>query len=229
VKIIGHRGARGLETENTLESIQRALDLGVDGVEIDVWTSKDQVPLVSHDSSLLRTTGYKERIFNMTYREIAALPTFSGQAIPTAREALITAKNTMVFLDIKDFYLSRGVLGLLRDFKSSDILVTSSNHSVLLDLHRRRPDIPMSPSTMWHPLETVDFIRRNGLYGLSLYYQSFNPIVYWLARRNGINIRLYTVNNASYVSLLRRLNFEVDLTTDHPHRLLQLLSPVYSP
>ncbi len=226
MKIIGHRGARGLEIENTLESIQRAIDLGVDGVEIDVWTSKDQVPIVIHDSSLVKTTGYKGQIFNMTHQEILQLPTFSGQTIPTAREALSTAKNTMVFLDIKDFYLSDGIRGLLHDFKSSDILVTSANHSVLLDLHKFRPDIPLSPSTLWHPLETIEFIKKNGFYGLSLYYQSFNPIVYWLARKNGINIRLYTVNNTSYANLLRRLNFEVDLTTDHPHRLLPLLSRV---
>ena len=34
---IGHRGARGYIAENTLESIQKALDLNVDGIEIDVF------------------------------------------------------------------------------------------------------------------------------------------------------------------------------------------------
>jgi len=33
---IGHRGAKGHVTENTIESIQRAMDLGVDGIELDV-------------------------------------------------------------------------------------------------------------------------------------------------------------------------------------------------
>ena len=46
--IIGHRGAAGLEAENTLPSFQRALDLGCDAIELDVQCSKD-----NHDHSPL--------------------------------------------------------------------------------------------------------------------------------------------------------------------------------
>lgn len=47
--IIGHRGAAALEPENTLCGIQKALDLGVDQIEIDVHLTHDQYLVVIHD------------------------------------------------------------------------------------------------------------------------------------------------------------------------------------
>lgn len=52
IELWGHRGARGLFPENTLEGIGAALALGLDGVEIDVALTADGVPVLSHDPSL---------------------------------------------------------------------------------------------------------------------------------------------------------------------------------
>ena len=52
VKLIGHRGARGLFPENTLEGFARAITLGVDGIELDVGLTRDGVPVVCHDPAL---------------------------------------------------------------------------------------------------------------------------------------------------------------------------------
>ena len=52
--IIGHRGAMGYETENTLASIQKAMDLGVDMIEIDVFKIKSGEIVVFHDDTLDR-------------------------------------------------------------------------------------------------------------------------------------------------------------------------------
>jgi len=53
---IGHRGAKGHEAENTLVSFQKAIALGVDMIELDVYLSKDNHPVVIHDKTLDRTT-----------------------------------------------------------------------------------------------------------------------------------------------------------------------------
>ena len=52
---IGHRGAAGHEPENTLRSIRRALELGADGIEIDVRLAGGEL-VVFHDARLERTT-----------------------------------------------------------------------------------------------------------------------------------------------------------------------------
>ena len=53
----GHRGYRALYPENTLLSFRKAIELGVDAVEFDVWLSNDGVPVIIHDPDTLRLTG----------------------------------------------------------------------------------------------------------------------------------------------------------------------------
>jgi glycerophosphoryl diester phosphodiesterase len=52
IHICGHRGARGLWPENTLEGFAGAIALGVDSVELDVALTEDGVPVVVHDPAL---------------------------------------------------------------------------------------------------------------------------------------------------------------------------------
>ena len=52
LEIEGHRGARGLLPENTLPAFERAIALGVDGLEFDIGLTRDGVPVVHHDPAL---------------------------------------------------------------------------------------------------------------------------------------------------------------------------------
>ena len=49
MKIVGHRGARGLSPENTIASLEKAIEHGVDMVEVDVRVTKDGVAVLHHD------------------------------------------------------------------------------------------------------------------------------------------------------------------------------------
>lgn len=48
----GHRGARGLAPENTLAGFQRALEVGVTTLELDIALTADGVPVITHDLDL---------------------------------------------------------------------------------------------------------------------------------------------------------------------------------
>ena len=52
IRLIGHRGARGLMPENTIEGFKFTLNLGVTALEFDVLVSKDNVPVITHDYQL---------------------------------------------------------------------------------------------------------------------------------------------------------------------------------
>ena len=52
IRLIGHRGARGLMPENTIEGFEFTLGLGVTALEFDVLLSKDNVPVITHDNHL---------------------------------------------------------------------------------------------------------------------------------------------------------------------------------
>ena len=52
IEIQGHRGARGLLPENTIPAFERAIELGVDVLELDLGMTRDGVPVVHHDRAL---------------------------------------------------------------------------------------------------------------------------------------------------------------------------------
>jgi glycerophosphoryl diester phosphodiesterase len=95
VKIIAHRGASGLAPENTLSSIRKALEIGVDYIEIDVRLSKDGVVMVSHDSSLKRVGRINKSVQSLTLKELKEIDVgswfgkaFAGESMPTLTEVL---------------------------------------------------------------------------------------------------------------------------------------------
>jgi glycerophosphoryl diester phosphodiesterase len=73
VLIIAHRGASAEAPENTLAAFRRAIELGADGVELDVRLAADGVPVVIHDATLKRTASIDRRVADMTSTELARL------------------------------------------------------------------------------------------------------------------------------------------------------------
>ena len=65
--VIGHRGNRAHAPENTLESLQEAVALGVDAVEFDVQVSSDGVLLLMHDLTIDRTTSGGGAVATQTF------------------------------------------------------------------------------------------------------------------------------------------------------------------
>jgi glycerophosphoryl diester phosphodiesterase len=70
MKIIGHRGARALSPENTIASLEKAIEHGVDMVEIDVRVTKDGVAVLHHDPVLHDADGGEISIAHTTYAEL---------------------------------------------------------------------------------------------------------------------------------------------------------------
>jgi glycerophosphoryl diester phosphodiesterase len=223
MKIIGHRGARGLETENTLESLKLGAAFGADRVEFDVWTSNDGVPIVIHDADFRRIAGHKRRVFDMTAADIRKLRTLDGKKILTAAEALKCLRGVPVYFEIKDYYLSDGILDVLAQFTDHDIWVGSNNHKVLAELKKQRPDLKIYAGTLWHPIETMHFIRKNKIYGMSLHYRWFNPVIYLFCRHYDIDLLLYTVNSPWHMKFLKKVYPRVSIFTDYPDRAVKLL------
>jgi len=77
--VTGHRGAAGLEPENTIRSFKRALALGVDQVELDVHFTKDRELVVIHDATVDRTTSGSGHVHAYTLDEIQRLDAGGGE------------------------------------------------------------------------------------------------------------------------------------------------------
>ncbi len=110
----GHRGYCAQYPENTLLSYEKAIELGVDAFEFDIWLSKDKVPVLMHDGNVSRTCGGEPRqLRDMTLEEIKALDPcfrakfgerFAGQVkVPTLAEmlALVREKKPSLALGVE--------------------------------------------------------------------------------------------------------------------------------
>ena len=107
-KLIGHRGVKNLKPENTLESITRAFDLGLECVEIDVKVSKDNIPLLLHDDTLDRTTTGSGLVCDYTFDQINQLDagyffykSKTDIKVPSLRNGLDLIKRKQKHLNIE--------------------------------------------------------------------------------------------------------------------------------
>ena len=85
---IGHRGAKGYVAENTYESISKAIDLNVDGIEIDVFKCASGELVLFHDEDLKKLTGESGLIENLTIKELEQFLVLGKYKIPTLEEVL---------------------------------------------------------------------------------------------------------------------------------------------
>ncbi|MCK4487902.1 MAG: hypothetical protein KAU38_14230 [Desulfobacterales bacterium] len=113
--IMGHRGAAALEPENTLLSIVRAMEIGVDAVEIDVRLSKDKEIVVIHDSTVDRTTNETGSVSSHTLKEIKELDAGKGETIPTLQEVMdLIGNKVRLVIELKEDGTERKVVELIK-------------------------------------------------------------------------------------------------------------------
>ena len=108
-KLVGHRGALDVAPENTLASFQRALDDGVDVIEMDIRLSADGHIVVMHDGTVDRTTNGTGVVSEMSLGELKRLDAgswfdarYAGERIPTLAEVLSWAQGKVgLLLELK--------------------------------------------------------------------------------------------------------------------------------
>ncbi|AFZ67248.1 glycerophosphodiester phosphodiesterase family protein [Deinococcus peraridilitoris] len=102
VKIIGHRGARGLWPENSLEGFRKLITLGVDGVEFDVHPTLDGALVVIHDATLDQTTFGCGAVNARTLEELQATRLRgSTEGIPSFEQVLEVFRDSPLELHIE--------------------------------------------------------------------------------------------------------------------------------
>ena len=106
--IEGHRGVNKEFPENTLRAFQNALDNEIDGVELDIWLSKDNIPVVVHGSFMGFLFFYYKKAFgfvrNYLLDELKKLEVRNGEdKMPTLEEVFKLSKDKLfINIEIKD-------------------------------------------------------------------------------------------------------------------------------
>ncbi len=100
--VVAHRGASAYEPENTVRAVRRALEMGVDAVEVDVRLSADGYPVVIHDETVDRTTNGSGKVGELTLSALRQLDAGLGEKILLLDEILEEVKGRAVlFVELK--------------------------------------------------------------------------------------------------------------------------------
>lgn len=161
MKIMGHRGARHEAPENTLRSIQCALDAGAAAVEIDVHYSRDGHLVVIHDETLDRTTTGEGPVGALDLAELQALDAGEGERIPTLTEVLeLVSGRAEIFVELKAPDCEAGVVEALR---SHDMIgsayVKSFVHPWLLTIKELEPSLRTACLIYGRPADPAGMLR----------------------------------------------------------------------
>lgn len=226
--LIGHRGAAAEAPENTLASIRRAIELGVDRVEIDVHMTKDGRIAVLHDRTLNRTTSGKGEVRDHTMEEIQQLDagswfasSFAGEKVPTLEEVIeVIDGKCMLMIEVKEHGgytpgIEQAVTDIIRRYKAHDwCVVISLRHKVIRNFHALAPDIRLHRSYVGKlpliPLYIATGLTFRGLKSYP-YVEEFNLNKGFISR--------CILRKAS--KLNKKINAWTDDDPDHAKKLIQ--------
>ncbi|MBU2332429.1 MULTISPECIES: glycerophosphodiester phosphodiesterase [Stutzerimonas stutzeri subgroup] len=235
--IYGHRGAKGEAPENTLVSFEQCLQHGVRRCELDLHLSRDGELMVIHDPTLKRTTGRRGKVVQHDADELANYDAREGGPgwktpcpIPRLSELFEKCDFEHWQLEVKSASRVRAartvmaIKELAEQHRLLDrITVTSSSREVLRALNRLAPEISRGLVAEYNWLDPLKVARQYGCSLLALKWTLCTPERLEKARKQGLHVSVWTVNEPA---LMRRLaDFGVDsLITDYPGLAVSTLS-----
>ena len=171
-EIIAHRGASYLAPENTLTAFRKAMELGADGVEMDVQQTADAGLVIHHDYIIDLHTEISGKIYDMTMFELKDLDfgswkgvNFKDEKIATLHEAMELCRSmeqVTVQLELKatmdndpDF-----VPRVLEELQATDmvdrVILVSFNHDLLRQAKQLLPQLRVG-ALIYGAVESVLF------------------------------------------------------------------------
>lgn len=131
MQVIGHRGARVLEPENTLRAVARGLECA-GWVEVDVRLSREGVPVVIHDPTLDRTTDGKGLVRETPLADLRRLDAGQGERIPLLQEVLDRVGHRRgLVVEAKEVETVPAISPLLREYGTQDVMLVSFHAGAL--------------------------------------------------------------------------------------------------
>ena len=208
-KNFAHRGFSGKYPENTMLAFEKAVEIGADGVELDVQLTKDGEVVIIHDETIDRTTDGKGYVVDYTYEELSKFDAsyiYTGKRgfnkIPTLKEYFELVKDLDFVTNIElktgiNQYLGieEKVYKLIKEYKlEKKVIISSFNHFSVLRMKKIAPKLKCGfLSEDW----IIDAGAYTASHGIECFHPRFNnliPEVVEELKKNNIEINTWTVN-----------------------------------
>jgi len=245
--VIAHRGASGLAPENTLASISKAIEIGVDRIEMDLRQTLDGEVVVLHDKTIIRTTNGWGSLRKIPLKKLKRYsagswfdPAFSSETVPTFREVLELVKGrATLLLEVKDGTpyhpgIEKRIIELVNEYAANEWCIVQSFNDRILNNFRKLPEfqtdmqklfaafIPVAPfyggsKFSYKRLRTYAYAQE-----VNISRRYVNPRVIRKVHTMGKKVNVWTVNETS--ALEKFVDWGVDgIITDYPERLNAVL------
>ncbi len=233
--IIAHRGASALAGENTIESFEKAIQIGSDMIEFDVRRTKDHV-LVAHHDRLVHET----LISDLTYREIEKRLRSRRSHVATIEEIVKSARGkTRVDVDIKEEGYEDEVIELLaRYLETDEFVVTSFNDASLKTIKSNYPSVsaglilgrPRPKKYVGTRISELFPMRRCRNAKADFLVPNFRLMRFGFlkrAERNRMPVYVWTVNDERMMERFLKENRVQGIITDRPELAVKVRNRIF--
>ncbi len=221
----GHRGARGHEPENTVRSVRRALELGADGVEVDVYFVDGQL-VVIHDDTLERTTNGRGRVAGKSFAHLRSLDAGLGERIPTLAEIFAAVnRRAVINVELKGPHTAAPVAALIaehvkhRGWSYDDFLVSSFDHGRICEAKQLGPGLRIGALVMKAPRGLAKFAETLGAWSLHADRRCVTPRLVADAHGRGLKVFVFTINRPEEIARMKTLGVD-GVFSDFPERVV---------
>lgn len=225
IQVIGHRGAMGYETENTLASIQKALELGVDAIEVDVYKIKSGELVVFHDDTLDRLTEVKGNIEDFEWSQLQKITLTGEHAIPTLQQVLnVIDKKCRLNIELKGADTAVKTFQVVQEYmqqegwKQSDFIISSFKWDELEQMRALDATIPIAVLTSKDPLQAIPMAQKLNAEAINPTFRKLNQENVKAMHTAGFKVYVWTVNTSKDIQQM--IDFSVDgIITNFPDRV----------
>jgi lipoteichoic acid synthase len=224
VLVIAHRGDSKKFPENTLLAINSALDIGSDIVEVDVRLSRDGVPIIIHNDTLDETTNGQGLVAEKTVAELKSLdagewknPRFKGERIPTLEEALELVRGRgRLLIDVNAEGIADMIARIYRRLAvpEEEAVIGAWTGAQIQDYARAMPRALILHSSGRPDHSDFTGFKTLGARGFEI-GDCWPPKFIRAARRNGMTVIAYTINDEGTMRRLIRMGVD-GIETDDP-------------
>ncbi len=220
----GHRGAKGHAPENTIKSINKALELGADWIEIDVFHVDRQL-VVFHDQTLERTTNGSGCLLDKTFSYLRSLDAGEGERIPILEEALdAIAARAGINIEIKGPNAASAVVNAIRDrvegsWDIDRFIVSSFDYNELSHVRSLDQSIPIGVLLDGLCHAYPDITETLSAYSVHQNIDHIDDRFVRDAHDRGLRVFVYIVNSPEEIRAMANMGVD-GIFTDYPDRVV---------
>lgn len=223
--VIGHRGAMGHETENTIKSIEKALELGVDMIEIDVFKIKSGEIVVFHDVNVERLTDGTGKIEDYTWAELQNLTLTGNHKIPLLTDVMdVIDAQVGLNVELKGAQTAKDVNRIILDYienkgwKLSDFMISSFNWDELAIARNINKEINIGVLTGEAPEKAIPVAHKLKAIAINPDFGKLTPDSVLQIKDAGLLIYPWTVNEEQDIIKMKRMGVDA-IFTNFPERV----------